>query len=38
MNRYGDTVRVWMDKHFAWFVVILLAIIVFGFWAAVHLV
>ncbi|WP_296707393.1 YqaA family protein [Rhodoblastus sp.] len=38
MNRYGDTVRVWMDKHFAWFVVILLAIIVFGFWAAAHLV
>ncbi len=38
MNRYGDSVRVWMDKHFAWFVAILLAIIVFGFWAAAHLV
>ena len=38
MNRYGDLVRVWMDKHFAWFVAILLAIIVFGFWAAAHLV
>jgi membrane protein YqaA with SNARE-associated domain len=38
MNRYGDYFRVWLDKHFAWFVVILLAIIVFGFWAAVHLV
>ncbi len=38
MNHYGDTVRVWLDKHFAWFVVILLAIVVFGFWAAVHLV
>jgi membrane protein YqaA with SNARE-associated domain len=38
MNRYGDSVRVWMDKHFAWFIAILLAIIVFGFWAAAHLV
>lgn len=38
MNHYGDTVRVLLDKHFAWFVVILLAIVVFGFWAAVHLV
>lgn len=38
MNRYGDLVRVWMDKHFAWFIAILLAIIVFGFWAAAHLV
>jgi membrane protein YqaA with SNARE-associated domain len=38
MNRYGDSIRVWMDKHFAWFIAILLAIIVFGFWAAAHLV
>jgi membrane protein YqaA with SNARE-associated domain len=38
MNRFGDTFRVWLDKHFAWFIVILLAIVVFGFWAAAHLV
>jgi membrane protein YqaA with SNARE-associated domain len=38
MNKFGDQVRGWLDKHFAWFIAILLAIIVFGFWAAAHLV
>ncbi|MCI4677765.1 DedA family protein [Rhodoblastus acidophilus] len=38
MNHFGDQMRVWLDKHFAWFVIILFAIIVFGFWAAAHLV
>ena len=38
MNRFGDHMRVWLEKHFAWFVMILLAIIVGGFWAAAHLV
>ena len=38
MNHYGDRMRVLLDKHFTWFVLILLAIIVFGFWAAAHLV
>ena len=38
MNHFGDQMRVWLDKHFAWLVMILLAIIVFGFWTAAHLV
>jgi membrane protein YqaA with SNARE-associated domain len=38
MNRFGDFFRVWLEKHFAVFIVALLAIIVGGFWAAAHLV
>ena len=38
MNHFGDQAREWLDKHFAWFVIGLLAIVVFGFWAAAHLV
>ncbi len=38
MNHFGDHMRVWLERHFAWFVMILLAIIVGGFWAAAHLV
>ncbi|HUO54216.1 MAG TPA: DedA family protein, partial [Rhodoblastus sp.] len=38
MNHFGDPIRVWLEKHFAWFIVILLATVVFGFWAAAHLV
>jgi membrane protein YqaA with SNARE-associated domain len=38
MNHFGDRIRVWLEKHFAWFVMILLAMIVGGFWAAAHVV
>jgi membrane protein YqaA with SNARE-associated domain len=38
MTHFGDPMRVWLEKHFAWFVVTLLAIIVGGFWTAAHLV
>lgn len=37
MNRYGDVFRHWMEKHFAVFVVGLLAIIVLGFVLAAKL-
>ena len=38
MNHFGDFFRVQLEKHFAVFVVTLLAIIVGGFWTAAHLV
>jgi membrane protein YqaA with SNARE-associated domain len=38
MNRFGDFFRIQLEKHFAVFVVALLAIIVGGFWAAANLV
>jgi membrane protein YqaA with SNARE-associated domain len=38
MNRFGDTFRGLLEKHFAAFVVILLVVVVAGFWAAAHLV
>ena len=38
MNRYGDFFRVWLEKHFAVFIVVLVLIVIGGFFAAAHLV
>jgi membrane protein YqaA with SNARE-associated domain len=38
MNRYGDFFRVWLEKHFAVFIVVLVLIIIGGFFAAAHMV
>jgi membrane protein YqaA with SNARE-associated domain len=38
MNRFGDQFRVLLEKHFAVFIVIMVLIVIGGFWAAAHLV
>jgi hypothetical protein len=38
MNQFGDFFRVQLEKHFAVFIVGLLAIVVGGFWIAARLV
>lgn len=34
LNRFGDTIRLYLERHFALFILISLAIIIGGFWLA----
>lgn len=38
MTHFGEPIRLWMDKHFGWFLAGLVVTVIFGFWAAAHLV
>jgi membrane protein YqaA with SNARE-associated domain len=38
MNRFGDFFRVWLEKHFAVFIVVLVLVVIGGFFAAAHMV
>lgn len=38
LNRYGDTIKVYLERHFGLFMIILAAIVVGGFWLAARAV
>lgn len=38
MTLFGDRIRLWLDRYFGWFLLILLVFIVLGFYAAAKLV
>jgi membrane protein YqaA with SNARE-associated domain len=36
LNYFGEPIKVWLDKYFALFMILLIIIIVAGFWIAAH--
>lgn len=36
MNRFGEPIKGLLERYFAWFIVVLLLIVVLGFWLAAH--
>ncbi len=36
MNRFGDPIKALLERYFLWFVVMLLLVVVLGFWLAAH--
>ncbi|MEJ0092971.1 MAG: YqaA family protein [Methylocella sp.] len=38
LKYYGEPIKALLDKYFAWFLLILAAVVVLGFWIATHLI